>query len=182
MDTIEKKPRLRSRDILPDEEKIPQPSPIDLGLGETPFVRPAPQEILIEKSPIENDQAARLAFNEEPVSIIAHASSDPNAPLYVEGWVNGVGVERWLDNLGWVRVGSIPTGEEVTVKRKYVDQWLRSRYVNIRTLEDKADGSEPRNEYRLSVSGSHQIQITNDANPRGAEWARQLMRMPARVV
>jgi hypothetical protein len=123
------------------------------------------------------EYAEELRFNEDPVTIIAHTSADPNAPLYIEGWVNGRGVERWLEGLGWCEVKFIPVGEPVTVKRKYVEQWLRGRTVGVQTVEDKADGSEPRNMLRRIVSGTHTIQIVEDRNPRGAEWARRLMRM-----
>lgn len=179
--TLSKPVKRTSKEILPDAEKIDQPSDMNLGLGETPFHRPSPSDVITEPNPLRMDYAAELAFNEEPVKIIAHPSSDPHAPMYVEGWVNGKGVERWINGLGWCEVKFIPVGEPCIVKRKYLEQWLRGRSVNVMTVEDKADGSEPKNLLRRTVSGTHMIQIVEDKNPRGVEWAHRLMRMTVRT-
>jgi hypothetical protein len=177
--TPSKPVKRQAKEILPDAEKIDQPSDINLGMGFTPFERPTPSEVLIEKSPLRMDYADELKFNEEPVKIMAHASADPNAPLYVEAWVNGKGVEQWIENIGWVEVKFIPVSQPVIVKRKYLEVWLRGRAVNVVTVQDKADGSEPQNLLRRTVTGSHTISILEDKNPRGGEWAHRLMRMTA---
>jgi len=176
--TPSKPVKRQSKEIPPDAEKIDQPADINLGLGDTPFYRPTPSEVIIEKSPLRMDYADELKFNEEPVKIMAHAAADPNAPLYVEAWVNGKGVEQWIEGLGWCEVKFIPVDTEVVVKRKYVEVWLRGRAVNVMTIQDAADGSEPKNLLRRTVTGSHTISILDDS-PRGKDWARRLMRMAA---
>lgn len=179
--TLSKPVKRASKGIEPDAEKIDQPSDMNLGLGETPFTRPTPSDVITEPNPLRMDHAEELKFNEEPVKIMAHPSTDPHAPMYVEGWCNGKGVERWINGLGWCEVKFIPVGEVCIVKRKYVGQWLSGRSVNVITVEDKADGSEPKNMLRRTVTGTHTIQIIEDPNPRGRDWALRLMRMTVRT-
>lgn len=163
-------------EVYPDAEKPAQVPDIDLGMGNTPFDRPKP-DIVVAEPNLEKDYLEELAFLEEPVTVHAYPSPDPFAPMFVQGWVNGKGVERWIEGLGWVEVKHIPVNEDVIVKRKYVDQWLRGRTVNVQTLEDKADGSEPRNMLNRHTLRAHTIHIRYDANPKGIEWAKRLQRM-----
>ncbi len=164
------------RELHPNMEPPDQPSALDLGMGNTPFTRPTPPEVQVSDKPLEHDFATQLAFNENPVTILANPSADPNAALYIEAWVNGKGVERWFDGIGWVEVKFIPVGEDVIVKRKYLEVWLRSKTMGVHTVEDKADGSEPRNILRRTVSNGHSISIIEDKHPLGREWAKRIMR------
>lgn len=180
MEAVASKPIKRASKILePDEEKIPQPSDVHLGLGETPFVRPDPVELAVAETPLVPSQAEGLAFNEEPVMIMVNPSDNPDAALYIEAWVNGKGVERFLEGLGWAEVRFIPVGEEVIVKRKYLEVWLRSKTMGVHTPQEVADGQEPTNPLRRTFSRTHSISILEDKNPKGREWARQMMRLAA---
>lgn len=169
------KAKLHSKELEPDTEKLDQPSPLDIGLGVDPFVRPDP-DIHVAETPVTLDYAGMLAFNEEPVTIEIPASSDPFAPLYVEAWVNGKGIERFLEGIGWTEVKFVPVDTPVTIKRKYLENLLRSKKMNVMTIPDKADGSEPRNLVNRTYSRTHAIRIIEDRNPRGTEWAKAMQR------
>lgn len=180
MEAVASKPIKRTSKILePDEEKIPQPADVALGLGDTPFVRPAPLELSVAEAPLPKSYEEALAFNEEPVTIMVNPSDNPEAALYIEAWVNGKGTERYLEGIGWAEVKFIPVGEEVIVKRKYLEVWLRSKTMGVHTPQEMADGNEPTNPLKRTFSRTHSISILEDRNPRGREWARQLMRLAA---
>lgn len=171
----------RPRALEPDDQKVEQLSPVDMGMGNTPFTRPAPPVIEVVEKPLEKDYAKLLAFNEEPVTIRANQGAGDHAPLYLEAWVNGKGIERWFPGLGWIEVKHIPVEEEMIIKRKYLEVLLRSKAMLVSTPEDKADGSEPKNLVIRRSVNTHSITIVEDKDPPGEvgyrrEWARRIQR------
>ncbi len=182
--TPSKLPPVTSRGpaLEPDDQKVEQLSSVDMGMGNTPFTRPTPPEIAMVEKPLHKDQARLLAFNEEPVLIRASQGAGDNAPLFLEAWVNGKGIERWFEGIGWVEVKHIPVEEELTIKRKYLEVLLRSKAMLVSTPEDKADGSEPRNLIIKKSVNTHSIAIIEDRDPPGEvgyrrEWARRIQRL-----
>jgi len=175
-----KKPIRRTKELEPDDERVEQLSDINFGLGNTPFTHPGPAVVEIEK-PLLKDYMELLKFNEEPVEIEGIASADPHAPMFLEAWVQGKGIEQWVDKIGWVEVKFIPVNTRVTIKRKYLEVLIRSKVMGVHTVEDKADGSEPRNILRRTSAHTMNIRIIKDTDPPGQqgyreEWARRIMR------
>jgi hypothetical protein len=173
---------LRTGELEPDDQPVEQLSPHDMGMGNTPFTRPAPPDITVVEKPLTKDQAKLLAFNEEPVTIVANQGAGDNAPLFLEAWVQGKGIECWYPQFGWVEKKHIPVDTEVIVKRKYLEVLLRSKALLVSTPEDKADGSEPRNLIIRRSVNTHSITIVEDKDPPGEigyrrEWARRLQRL-----
>jgi hypothetical protein len=173
----------RGTALEPDDQKVEQLSPVDMGMGNTPFDRPAPPEIEIVEKPLEKDQAKFLAFNEEPVTIRCNQGAGDNAPLYMEAWVNGKGIEQYFPKQGWIEVKHIPVEEESIIKRKYLEVMLRSKALLVSTPEDKADGSQPKNLVIKRSVNTHSITIIEDLDPPGEigyrrEWARRIQRLP----
>lgn len=169
--------------LEPDDQKVEQLSPVDMGMGDTPFERPTPPDLTVSEKPLEKDQAKLLAFNEEPVTIVAHQGAGDHAPLFLEAWNQGKGIEQYFPKLGWVEVKHIPVEEEVIIKRKYLEQLMRSKVLLISTPEDRADGSEPRNLVIRRSINTHAITIVEDRDPPGEigyrrEWARRIQRLP----
>ena len=161
--------------LEPDVVKPEQLSPLDIGLGETPFHHPAPPQIQPVDKPLTKSYEDTLAFEELPVTIFANPVGGDQAPLYLEAWVNGKGIEQWMPQFGgWVEVKHIPVGEEVTIKRKYLGNLLRSKTLLIATPEDKADGSIPRNLINRRTVNSQAITIVRDDHPLGREWAKRM--------
>jgi hypothetical protein len=174
---------IRTGELEPDDQKVEQLSPVDMGMGNTPFERPTPPEIDLVEKPLEKDQAKLLAFNEEPVTIRCNQGAGDNAPLYMEAWVQGKGIERYYPKHGWIEVKHIPVEEECIIKRKYLEVMLRSKALLISTPEDRADGSEPRNLVIKRSVNTHSITIVEDKDPPGEigyrrEWARRIQRLP----
>lgn len=177
----------RSHAIEPDDQKIDQPSPIDLGMGNTPFIRPGADVIVAEKG-MTPDETWLHAFYEEGLEIEVIQGAGDHAPLFEMGSVNGIGVERYLEGIGWFEAKFVPVNEPVIVKRKYVDQWVRLKVTTVSTPEDKADGSEPKNLLVKRHTAARSVRLVNDPIPPGetdaqrryrAEWFRKLQRMAA---
>lgn len=173
---------VRTGELQPDDQKIEQLPTIDMGLGDTHFDRPTPPDLTVAEKPLEKDQAMLLAFNEEPVTIVCNQGAGDHAPLFVEAWVQGKGIERLFPGLGWVEVKHIPVEVECTIKRKYLEVLLRSKALLISTQEDKADGSEPRNLVIRRSVNMQSVTIIEDRDPPGEvgcrrEWARRIQRL-----
>lgn len=166
----------KQKELNPDDVKTSQPSSIDLGIpGEDGvFVRPEPQPIEGVGKPLSPDQATELLFNEEPVTIRAEMSNDPNAAMHIMASVNGKGAEAYIEGLGWQEMKWVPVGIDVIVKRKYLAVWLSSKVMSVTLTPDKADGSQPRNQLNRRYSQAYLITIVKDT-PKGHEWARRLI-------
>ena len=107
------------------------------------------------------DKAAELAFLEEMVMIRIHESGDPAAEAVVQLGVNG-------------RQVFIKRGEDVIVRRKYVEQLLRAKPENISTnIRRDADGNV-RNMIGKTRALKYPFSIVRDDNPRGRAWERKI--------
>jgi len=179
MTVATKRPTRKLSELEPDAVKTDQLPPIDMGMGNTPFTHPDAPVIEV-CTPFTKDHQFLLAFNEEPVEIEVMGSGDPHAPLFQEAWVNGKGVERMIEGLGWCEVKFFPVNTPVIIKRKYVEVLLRSKTMGVHTVEDRADGTEPRNVLRRTSANACTVRIIEDRDPPGQagyrrEWAKRLM-------
>lgn len=116
-----------------------------------------------------------LAFNEEPVTILLHPSSDKNAATLIPAWSNGKGAEVFM-NGRWVEVTYLPTGMNVTVKRKIAEVLLRSKIDTVNTVILGENSESPLNRHTRVTSSANALSIVRDDNPRGAAWAEEMLR------
>jgi hypothetical protein len=122
----------------------------------------------------ENGRIAELAFQEEPVTIFIHPSSEKNPPLVVQLWVGGKGAE-FFANGRWMEANCLPVNMPIITKRKYVEALAMAKMDTINTDVGDATVEHPHNRLTRSTSASHVFSIIEDKNPRGAEWLRRIM-------
>lgn len=115
-----------------------------------------------------------LAFAEEPMTIRIEKSAEKFAPKTVDCWVNGKGIEAFM-NGRWVSLGWVPVGIPVTTRRKYVEQLARAKPDAIQTEVEDTTAERPRNEIATSTSTKYPFSVIEDKNPRGAAWLTQII-------
>jgi len=160
---------LDSRSVeIPKKETLVMP-PIDEAVERESL-------IVTSETPLLNDELEKLAFAEEPVTILIHRSGEKFAPRstdYIA--VNGKGAEMLFKN-GWISIGYLPRGQSLITKRKYVEVLARSKMDHITTTVIERDNEDPQNLVEFSTVSTAAFSIIHDANPRGAEWLGQLLR------
>lgn len=107
------------------------------------------------------DKAAELAFLEEMVMIRIHESGDPHAENPVQLGVNG-------------RQVFIRRGEDVIVRRKFVEQLLRAKPENIQTNIRRDGDGNVRNMITKTRALKYPFSIIRDDNPMGRAWERKI--------
>lgn len=112
-------------------------------------------------SDISMDYAAKLAFMEEPVTIVVHGAADPNAENPVP-----------VGNCG--RVIYIPRDTKVTIKRKFLDCLITKSGI-VSTPEYTNGAGERARAIRVHSAHKYPLSIIRDDNPKGAEWLERRM-------
>ena len=142
-------------------ERLPQGAP--LGLGEVG--NPGPVEPLTDNDLLNVDNAMALeAFMCELVEVVIHDDNNENALLIPLPSVNGI-------NQGFIR------GRKQWVKRKYIEALSRARVITYKS--DTPDPSKPEVIRVIPASALvFPFSVTNDPNPAGADWFRNLMEQP----
>lgn len=131
-------------------------------------------EILHAAEMPEKEQAANLAFMEEPVTIRIERGQDKHSASAIPIWNNGIPCEV-LVNGKWIKTaGYIPVETTLTTKRKYVEQLLRAKVDTVETVVKEEPGEDPQNLFRRYTSALATFSIIKDANPRGVEWAQEV--------
>ena len=148
------------REIDTNEQQVGQDSFLDLPSSGS-IIREE-QQIEVVTQPIQNDYTAELAFMEEPVEIMVHESTDPNAENPIQVGCNGV-------NQFFFR------GQQQTVKRKFVEILARAKPVSYMTHE-VADMQGDRTTRITKASAlRYPFSVVYDPNPRGATWLRAIL-------
>lgn len=124
------------------------------------------------------DWLDELKFNEEPVTIYIEPSSEKNAPSHHYIAVNGTGCEVWYEQLKrWVETPYVPTGQRLTVKRKYVANMVSAKIDTITTDVDTPSQAEfVGNRERRNTSSVMAFSVLQDDNPAGGAWLASLKR------
>jgi hypothetical protein len=121
------------------------------------------------------DYYEQLAFNEEPVTILIHRSGEKNAGHSTDlVAVNNIKAEVLFEKNGWVQVGWLPRGVQLTTKRKYVERLAEAKVDDITTRSGKVGDERPENIIDRSTRAVNAFSIIYDANPRGIEWRERL--------
>lgn len=109
-------------------------------------------------------KAEKLAFMEEPVTIVVMSSGDQNEVDLVQVAVNGV-------------TQFIKRDQPITVKRKYVERLARCKKTDFnQTLDDRM--GEAMNTLQRRHSLRFPFSVIQDANPKGAGWLKQILTEP----
>lgn len=125
---------------------------------------------------LQKEHIAKLAFGEEPLTIIIEENSRSDNPeTHVPVSVNGKDAEVFT-NGQWVAIGWLPVNQALTTKRKYVEVLLRAKSDSIKTVHDDATVERPRNAVRRSTSSNYPVTILEDRNPLGREWVAAIRR------
>lgn len=115
-----------------------------------------------------DEKARYLAFMEEPVTIMVHESTDPNAEAMVFVAVNGEGP-------GPAKTPWIPRGQAITVKRKFVEALARAKGESVKSVEVTNAFGERSIRYPKHSALRYPFSIVEDKNPRGSEWLRKTL-------
>lgn len=155
--------------------KIPQKPALVMPAIDEDVDRESP--IIVVETALIKEHAEKLAFAEEPVTILIHRSGEKFAPRSTDYiGVNGRGAEILFKN-GWVPIGYLPRGQSVTTKRKYVEVLAKSKMDHVTTTVIERDNEDPQNIVERATVQLTTFSVIHDANPKGAEWISQLLRM-----
>lgn len=124
--------------------------------------------------------ADELAFMEEPVTIRIEPGSDENAPQHILLACNGKGCEVWIGGR-WREMpgGWVPVGQQMTIKRKYLEVLARSKIDRIETVMPEMGAPEAEmgnNRIRRFTRQSNSFSVVSDKNARGADWLSEVIR------
>lgn len=165
------------REINTDETKVEQrPLDVDAAMAagkDRREVVEAGEDVLED-----TDWLDELKFNEEPVTIYIEPSTEKNALTHHYIAVNGTGCEVWYENLKrWVETPHVPTGQKLTIKRKYLATMVCAKIDTITTDVDNPGSTEfVGNRERRNTSSVLSVTVLEDRNPDGAAWLMALKR------
>lgn len=125
-----------------------------------------------------NDPALKEEeFLNEPVTILINRSMEKNfAPRCTDLIaINGVWAEM-LVNGRWLKMGYLPRGKAITIKRKYVEVLARARYDSFQTEVLQPVNEDPINNVSSVANYTLPFQMIKDENqPKGQEWLEKLL-------
>lgn len=134
--------------------------------------------VLLDGIEVTQDYLDELAFNEEWLQIIINPSTHKNAASIFENWSNGVGAELLIDGKP-VIVRDLPVGKPIMVKRKIVEQIIRARVTEVRTIYESTNVENPRNEIGRTDSRVHSFSLLHDpSGAKGHEWMQMVYARP----
>lgn len=120
-------------------------------------------EIDIVDGPSLGEYAAELAFNEEPVDVVVHESTDKNEQMLVDVYCNGV-PQRFI------------RGETQKVKRKFVEILARARQTSISTTTAaQGQDGEVVNRINKHTAVRYPFSVVYDPNPKGRDWLKRVL-------
>ena len=154
-----------------------------------PGVNESLDEFREESTIVSSDPALQMkerqaleAFLNDPVKIIIHRSNEKNfAPKCTDlVSINGVPAEI-LSDKGWIRVGYLPRGKAIVVKRKVVEILAKARLEGFQTeVTQQNPNEDPINNINSNNTYTLPFSVLEDRNqPKGAEWLEKLMQSQA---
>lgn len=144
------------------EQQVGQQTYVDMSAhGNARDMDLTEQGVQMVDGPALGDYAAELAFMEEPVEVIVHESTDPNAEPIVDLYCNGV-VQRLF------------RGEPHVIKRKYVQILADARQVSIVTTA-RREGENTINRINKHSGLRYPFSVQVDRNPRGRDWLKKVL-------
>lgn len=167
-DAIHKPVKRARRETHTDDVKPQQRPTIHLGDYER-----GDETIIPIAAGLGMDYVSELAFMEQPIMIRIERSNEKFAPNTVDCWVNGKGAELFV-NGKWMVCGWLPVGKPIVTRRKYVEVLLRAKPEAVSTQVIRHNESED-NILNRFTSNKYPLAILQDNDPRGIEWANQII-------
>lgn len=161
------------RELHTSDVKIEQKPVIDLATID-PTDRD-PEIIRADPAALQKDYADALAFNEEPVEIHIEPGTGDFAPTHHYCAVNGKGAEARVGSR-WVEFSWLPVNQTLIVKRKYVENLLRSKVDKVETIVPNVTDTVMNNRIRRVTTGACTFSIIRDDNPKGRAWFERIRR------
>ena len=159
-----------------DSRSIPSPAPTTTAIPDLNEPIRHEEDVVVPEGPLLKKHADALAFGEEAVTIMIHRSAEKFSPRCTDLIaVNGKMAEMLFRN-GWVQIGYLPRGIEVTTKRKYVEQLASSKVNHINVISGQVGDENPRNEIEKITTPTCTFSVIEDKNPLGREWLSGLLR------
>ena len=154
-----------------------------------PGVTDSADQFREESTIVESDPALQMterqsleAFLNDPVKILIHRSNEKNfAPKCTDlVAINGVPAEI-LSEKGWIRIGYLPRGKAIVVKRKVIEILAKARLEGFQTeVMQQNPNEDPINTINSSNTYTLPFSVLEDRNqPKGAEWLEKLMQAQA---
>lgn len=170
MHTEEHTSRANASTIHVSRRKGREVSTSDMEIGQAPAIvlpnegllNREPEEIVALDSPLMDDYAKAIAFNEEVMTIRLEPSQEKFAPKIIDVHVNG-------------RTEWIPVGKPIKIARKYVEILARAKPDSIQTNVIENIGEDPQNRVNRYTSAKHPFSVLHDPNPMGYEWLTRIM-------
>lgn len=144
------------------------------------FKRPSPDIVKLNGIQVTPEYLEDLAFFEGPVKVIFSESHLQFAAPYVECGNNGTGFEQFFDGK-WMKLGQVAVGEEVIVKRKYLDTLGRARETALRIDIVQRPNENPLQNVKRSSAQKYPFTVIDhmatDAKglQKSMEWLTNLM-------
>lgn len=153
------RPKVQKESFTGDME-VGQPS--DLIIPAEGVIAREPEAIAVLDKPLNKAYADDLAFGEDVLDIMLQPSSEENAPMIIDVYVNGEA--KW-----------IPVGERVQLKRKFVEVLMRSKPISIQTNHEDIGSKMVQNRVIRNQRSKYPLSIIHDPSPKSAEWQRRTM-------
>ena len=150
------------KEIHTDDHQVGQDKPVEIKTeGELNVDRPLIETV---EGPNAGDKAARLAFNEEMLTVMVHESADPNDP----------------DPTPLVKVNGrsqyFIRGRVQTVRRKFVEQLARAKRTNFtQTVAMNNDTGNVKQLMNPRTALRYPFSVIEDKNPNGPAWLRKIL-------
>lgn len=144
-------------------ESLPLAQPDDILIPETGALT-RENEVIVpaDATALNKDYTDALKFNEDVLEISLEPSSEENAPTVIDVTVNGE--TMW-----------IPVGQNVRIKRKFVEVLMRSKPVAISTMHDEIGAKVINNRIIRNTRAKYPLSILSDpAQGKGVEWMRRI--------
>lgn len=152
-------PRLKKEQ---HSEDFPLTQPTNISIPDTGVLVREPEKIAAVGNPLNKDYLDALKFNEDVLEVLVEPSSEENAPTIISVECNG--------EAQWVRVG-----QQVQLKRKFVEILLRSKPISISTTHEDIGAKIINNRVMRNTRAKYPLTIMSDpAQGKGTEWLRRV--------
>lgn len=143
-------------------EDIPAPQPSPIIIPDSGIANREPESIVLAGDAAMNqDYADALRMAEEVIEILLDDSGEENPVQFVPVWNNG-------------REVVIPIGAPFKLKRKFVEDLIRSRPISIRTHHEEVGAHKVINRIIPNARSKHPLSVIHDPSPHGAKWLRDI--------
>lgn len=145
-----------------EDTPLAQPAAIEIPSLGSPLNRESEVLVPADATALNRDYVEALKFNEDVLDIILEPSSEENAPTVIDVTVNG-------------ETKYIPVGQQVSLKRKFVEVLMRSKPIAVSTQHEDIGAKVVNNRIIRNARAKYPMSIINDpAQGKGVEWMRRI--------